>query len=106
MESTTTTTTVQELDAANFLYFCEHLYVYFESFDKGWITYATQPHPHTGRIFKIITNDLDVQFTKDSSIPISGFYLDDGEPATWGEIYGRDGNLTATTSPHMSQVLG
>lgn len=97
--------TIREIDAANFLYFCAHLDVHFESFDDGWITYATQPHLHTGRVFKVKTNCQNVKFTRDSSIPMGSFYFEDGFDSgytTWGEIYGRNGDLTDSTSVCMT----
>ena len=97
--------TVRQIDAANFLYYCAHFNVHFESFDKGWITYATHPHCHTGRVFRVKTNCQDVKFTRDSSIPMGSFHFEDGfdsDYTTWGEIYDGNGNLTDSTSVDMT----
>jgi hypothetical protein len=82
-----------------FLYFSSHLLVKFEKFHKGWITYSTEHHPHTGRVFKIVTNYTDTHFTAKELQPISYFEellrADEGRYA-WGEVW-KDGVMLYTT---------
>lgn len=78
-----------------------HVLVRFEKFQKGWITFSSEPHPDTKRVFKVHTNYQDFKFTRDQLITIN--YLgvsDDGYYHTWGEIYVNE-KLTETTDPDM-----
>jgi hypothetical protein len=84
-----------KMDVDTFLYYSSHLLVKFEKFHKGWITYSTEPHPHTGRVFKIVTNYTDTHFTANETFPISYFkdlLVEDG----WGEVW-KDGVMLHTT---------
>jgi hypothetical protein len=88
-----------KMDVDTFLYFSSHLLVKFEKFHKGWITYSTESHPHTGRVFKIVTNYTDTHFTVNESWSISSFeelLKADTYPRAWGEVW-KDGVMIHTT---------
>lgn len=80
-----------------------HILMRFENFRKGWITFSSDPHPETKRVFKVHTNYQDFKFTRDQLFTIKYLEVSDEDYyRTWGEIY-VNGKLTETTDPDMSQ---
>lgn len=79
----------KHISPEEFNYSYGHIKVKFEKFHRGWITFVSEPHTHTKRVFRVITGySAKLRFHRDQDFTVSWFGIDGDD--TWGEIYLND----------------
>lgn len=93
----TTVESVKTMHPEEFLHYGGHLPVKYESSAFGMVTFSSEPHKHTGRVFKVIVELDYFSIAKNDTRYINWFNVSNGiDYSCYGEIY-KDSNLVATT---------